>query len=119
MPPLDVSALGRHELEAYARALFDQRHEDNRLNQLYAEAARTWGSEHQLRLLQEECGELVVAINRHTRGRVGLEAVVEEIADVEIMCEQVRRLVGAVEVNKAKRAKLERLAARVESGLDV
>jgi NTP pyrophosphatase (non-canonical NTP hydrolase) len=44
----------------------------------------------QLNQLQEECAELVVAINHHRRAKNGetMAAIIEEIADVSIMIEQ-------------------------------
>ena len=80
---------------------------------IYQEAIARWGAESQLRMAQEECGELIAAINRFDRQRCGPEAVAEEIADVLITCEQAALLVGEGLVAKAKAAKLERLKARL------
>jgi NTP pyrophosphatase (non-canonical NTP hydrolase) len=82
------------------------------------EALNTFGCEAQVRMLQEECAELIAAINQWWRNRVDTTAVAEEIADVEIMCAQVRIMVSGAAVDKAKEAKMarlrERLAERVE-----
>lgn len=63
----------------------------------------------------EECSELSAAILQMLRGRSSatVEAVALEIADVEIMVEQLRRHFGDDVIDSAKRAKLERLAMRV------
>ena len=61
---------------------------------IYQEAIARWGAESQLRMAQEECGELIAAINRFDRERCWPEAVAEEIADVMITCEQAALLVG-------------------------
>ena len=80
---------------------------------IYQEAIERWGAESQLRMVQEECGELVAAINRFGRKRCGPEAVAEEIADVMITCEQAAIIVGEDLVAARKAEKLERLKARL------
>lgn len=55
-------------------------------------ATEVFGVEHQWRMTQEECGELIVAINHNLRGRGSVDAVIEEIADVLIMVEQAMRM---------------------------
>jgi NTP pyrophosphatase (non-canonical NTP hydrolase) len=52
-------------------------------------ALEKWGLEAQLRMLQEECAELIVAISHLTRGRdKALREVAEEMADVRIVLDQ-------------------------------
>ena len=80
---------------------------------IYQEAISRWGAESQLRMAQEECGELVAAINRFDRGRCGPEAVAEEIADVMITAAQAALIVGEGLVAKKKAEKLERLRGRL------
>ncbi len=43
-------------------------------------------------MVQEECAELISAINKCSRGRVDDEAVIEECVDVELMIDQMREL---------------------------
>ena len=54
--------------------------------------------EPQLNVLQEECAELIQAVSKYRRDGMKLESVpsglIEEIADVEIMLEQTRILLG-------------------------
>lgn len=53
-------------------------------------AVNRFGLDAQLAQLQEECGELIVAINHLRRGRdYGRDNVVEEMTDVLIMIEQI------------------------------
>lgn len=57
---------------------------------LCKKAWETFGKYHQMRQLQEECAELIVAINHHTRDRdKHLEETTEEIADVLIVLSQI------------------------------
>ena len=75
-------------------------------------AIAKWGRTSQIDMLQEECAELIVAINKYKRNNVGTtEAVLEEIADVEIMIDQIKVLLEANElrVDVFKEKKIERL----------
>ena len=51
-----------------------------------------WGRASQEMLCIEECAELIDALMKHKRGRVGEMAVVEELVDVSLMVEQMRRI---------------------------
>lgn len=53
-------------------------------------AVNCYGLEAQLNQLTEECGELIAAVNHFRRGRAcGRAELVEEMADVYIMIEQI------------------------------
>jgi NTP pyrophosphatase (non-canonical NTP hydrolase) len=82
--------------------------------ELYRRALDEWGPEAQVRMLQEECGELIASVNRYSRGRCGAEEVAEEIADVLIMCEQAQLVVGKHLVEEHLQRKLGRLVERLE-----
>lgn len=82
-----------------------------RLNRACRKAVKLWGVTPQLRQLQEECGELVAAVNRADRGR-GTENLIEEIADVVIMAHQARLMFGPA-VEEAIARKLARLEAMI------
>ena len=73
-----------------------------------------FGFANQADLAQEECAELIVAINHCMRGRATVPEVCEEIADVEIMCMQLRVMYGDDIVDRSKKAKLERLEMLME-----
>ena len=82
--------------------------------ELYDKAIEKWGCANQLRMLIEECSELIQAIAHHERGRNGAGDVAEEIADVEILIEQAKQSMYLEdEVNEFKQQKLERLQKRV------
>lgn len=115
----DISTMGRHALEVCARSLLQDRAESTRVERLYSAAIRLWGAECQIRMVQEECAELIVAVSHVLRGRIGMHELSSEIADVEIMCAQLRLLIGHGPVDAAKKAKLERLQQRVHGGPNV
>lgn len=83
---------------------------------IYQRAIDTWGDRAQLEMAQEEATELALAIRGLIRGKSGaMEALVSEIADVEIMIEQIKYMnphcVQAIEVEKD--FKLNRLNDRI------
>ena len=65
---------------------------------LFEQAVELWGEPFQIDLLIEECAELIEAIRLH-----GLDSaeVVDEVADVLIMCAQSRLMVGEAMVDAA------------------
>lgn len=83
---------------------------------LYQRAINRWGNASQLRmLLQEECGELVAAVNQHDRGRLSDAMVAGEVADVLIMAAQARLILGEELVDRIMRMKLRRLEQRLNA----
>lgn len=84
-------------------------HEEN----ICQKAIQMFGIEDQTGMLYEECGELLSAINKFKRGRVVQGAVVEEIADVIIMCVQMAHYFGYFDVQNEIRRKISRLTERI------
>lgn len=73
-------------------------------------AVEAYGKEHQLIICMEEMAELT----KNLRGRRNLQDISEEVADVEIMLEQVKAIFDLKEeVSEAKEAKLLRLQKRI------
>lgn len=81
---------------------------------IFKRAVDTYGADNQIGMLHEEMGELQTAINQYARGRVNKDAVVTEIADVMIMCEQMAEIFGREDVEAEKKRKIQRLAERLE-----
>lgn len=77
-------------------------------------AVDRWGPRSQEAQLVEEIGELLAALSHYRRGRVGADAVREELADVQIVLRQIIEVYGADEVRRHADAKLRRLAERLE-----
>jgi len=71
----------------------------------------------------QECAELTQAIMKirqlsiasHTEQVAALENIIEEIADVGIMIDQMRMIYGAADVDAARERKLVRLAQRLDA----
>lgn len=78
-------------------------------------ALEAFGAEVQMVMAIEEMSELTKELCKHRRGRDNVEAIAEEIADVEIMLQQMVMLYGCAEsVETFRRDKLERLAERIK-----
>lgn len=75
-----------------------------------------YGEDSQYSQAQEELAELIVAISKVKRGFNARENLVEEIADVEIMLEQLKIMlqIEATEIDSIKDMKLLRLAKRMK-----
>lgn len=84
-----------------------------RTNDLYKDAISKWGIITQLWMVVEECSELSNAIAKYKRGRNNESDVIEELADVSIMVDQMSLYFGKEEFNRIKEAKLQRLYERV------
>lgn len=77
--------------------------------------AEHYGLEPQLRQLMEECGELIVASNKYFRNNA-IDGLIEEIADVEIMTEQIKMLLDIGKyVDRAKENKIARQLERIKN----
>ena len=80
---------------------------------LYRKAIKKWGINSQIEMMIEEMAELTVELCHVIRGRGCVGAVEEELADVEIMLEQMKILASSIE--KIKEEKLKRLAILLEN----
>lgn len=89
---------------------------------LYSEALKVWGIRPQITMVLEEMNELGVEVCKLLRNDCSLktkekqDALVDEIADVEIMLEQLKfiyNLVNSVEIQKQE--KLEKLETKLKN----
>ena len=86
-----------------------------RTRDIYTAAVKKFGKEHQLVLCMEEMAKLTKELSKNMRGSKNITNISEEMADVEIMLEQLRVIFGnRSEVDTIKAEKLLRLADRVE-----
>ena len=83
---------------------------------VYKAAVEEFGKKAQVLKLVEECGELITACMHMLSCRPdAILNLVEEIADVEIMCTQMRTIVGDAGVDAAKKYKLDRLRGMIDA----
>lgn len=77
----------------------------------YAAAVEVYGKHSQLIMAMEEMAELTKELSKNIRGERNITAISEEIADVEIMLEQLKVIFGnRAEVDRKRSEKLKRLA---------
>lgn len=82
---------------------------------IYQRAIKLWGVPAQLGMMQEECAELIAAINKYNRGKPA-EVVIDELVDVEIMVEQMRHIFPRDQWEARRIHKLKRLRRRLDKG---
>lgn len=86
--------------------------EDER-SKIYKDARTLWGDMSQVLMAVEEFSELNHALLKYMRGLAKTVEVWEELADAEIMLEQMKEIFGFN--NKIKGDKLQRLRERIEN----
>jgi hypothetical protein len=80
-------------------------------------ALDTYGSRAQIMMVFEEMSELQKELCKYLRGKYSPANIAEEIADVEIMLEQMKMLFCcANDVRNERRRKVERLKERLDNG---
>lgn len=81
--------------------------------------ANHYGFDHQLIKLAEECGELIVAIAKYINSGCTSEAfenLKEELADVNIVSNQIIRLISKPKIDEIIEYKLDRQLKRMAEG---
>ena len=58
--------------------------------EIYEKALKTWGTQAQIMMALEEMSELTKELCKHFRGRPNGAEIIDEVADVTIMMEQLR-----------------------------
>lgn len=77
-------------------------------------AIEIWGKQSQLIICMEEMAELTKELSKNLRGQDNDLAIAEEVADVEIMLEQVKLMFDIhKDVGRVKNEKLLRLEQRM------
>lgn len=79
-------------------------------------AINIYGEQPQMIVAMEEMAELIKELSKNIRGENNLENISEEIADVEIMIEQLKLIFNCFdEVEEWEEKKLKRLKMRLEN----
>lgn len=86
---------------------------DKEREELYHRYISTNGGKYQAMKAVEECAEMTAALMHFFSDRALMEEVITEIADVQIMCEQLALMFGPAEVEREKQRKLERMKERL------
>lgn len=86
--------------------------------QIYAAATVKWGVRAQMIAMLEELGELSVAVAKSLNEKCHESAILEEVADVEIMCEQFREWFGSQRIDNIKEGKLAKLCTNLDLNIE-
>jgi len=81
---------------------------------VYKKAIETFGIEPQRKTAIEEMAELINAMMKYDRGRNSKDDIIEEIADVTIMMQQLAIIYGQEEVQQQIDFKTNRLANKLK-----
>ncbi len=84
---------------------------------IFDETYQVWGVKAQIHKASEELFELGVAMHHWYEEKVTDADLADEIADVEIVCGQLRNFIGDKVVDESKVFKLQRLRERVDECL--
>jgi len=89
------------------------------IKEVCQKAIDKYGKTAQMDMVIEECAELIQAVSKNKRGRDNRNNIVEEIADVELMIEQLKLMfdISEQEVGYWKHCKLQRLLPKMETSL--
>lgn len=89
------------------------------MEEVLKNAIATWGADLQLNVAIEELSELTKEICKNKRGADNVDHIAEEVADVEIMLEQIKMIFNNRKaVEKYKHEKIIRLEKRVAASKD-
>tara|TARA_R110002126_G_scaffold23254_3_gene81816 strand:- start:1412 stop:1738 length:327 start_codon:yes stop_codon:yes gene_type:complete len=81
------------------------------MSEALKEIIEHYGKENQLQIVVGEIGELLALFGKEAQGRASKDDWTEEIADVEIMLEQLK-LIKDIDTRETKRFKIERTLER-------
>ena len=87
---------------------------DDADREAFRQAVKTWGIEAQADMAEEEAAEFVVASKHSARGKVDSDELIDELADLRIMYEQLAWYIGRDRVEDRVETKMDRLRERLE-----
>ena len=79
----------------------------------FERAVDVWGIDAQADMAEEECAELILASKHYARGKIESDELIEELADVRIMYEQLAMFIGREDVEDRVQTKMNRLRERL------
>ncbi len=87
-----------------------------RYREIYAKTISKWGEDAQYDQMIEECAELIATLKHFARGKVGRDAVVDELADVFLMVGQLTYMFGEEQLDEAVEKKIAKLQLLLAEG---
>ena len=99
-----------HSLDGTKRPpLFDEQDRET-----FRAAVETWGIDAQADMAEEEAAEFIAASKHYARGKVDADELVDELADIRIMQEQLAEFIGRERVEQRTQEKMGRLRERLD-----
>lgn len=93
---------------------------DEQDRRTFEAALKVWGIDAQADMAEEEAAEFIAASKHYARGKVGEDELIDELADLRIMQEQLSLFIGPDAVEERVEEKMDRLRERLEeAGSDV
>lgn len=83
-------------------------------NDIFQATLEKWGEEAQYDQTIEECAELIAALKHFKRGRVSEDHIIDELADVILMSEQLMYMFGERRVSQAIDKKIHKLRSLLQ-----
>lgn len=85
--------------------------------EIYKKAIEKWGANLQTNMMIEECAELIQALQKYKRNASlkTIKNIYEELADVEIMSEQMRTVFNSDSIDFEKERKIRRLESMIKA----
>lgn len=80
-----------------------------RHSEIYERTLLKWGEKAQYDQTIEECAELIATLKHYARGKVDVETVVDELADVYLMVGQLTFMLGEDRLRQAVARKIAKL----------
>ncbi|APM39419.1 hypothetical protein [Clostridium kluyveri] len=108
--------LGEKIVKAMKEGFADKRLQDAYRTMIYKRAISYYGIQHQEEKAIEECSELIQALVKDIHGKE--HNVEEEIADVEIVLEQLKYVFDVKKIDEFKRKKLDKLESMMNNPTD-
>jgi len=87
---------------------------DDRDRETFRAAVEAWGIDAQADMAEEEAAEFIVASKHYARGKVDADDLIDELADVRIMQEQLAEFIGRERVEQRIQEKMDRLRERLD-----
>jgi hypothetical protein len=107
------------DLIAYCKELVSEKPNvewPNGYDETMGKAIEKWGVDSQWHVAVGECGEFVALTGLQAEGRLTLDKVIDEVADVTIMMRQMANIYGVDAVNERIKFKLDRLSKMINGG---
>jgi hypothetical protein len=90
---------------------------DDQDRETFRAAVETWGIDAQADMAEEEAAEFIAASKHYARGKVNADELVNELADIRIMQEQLAEFIGRERVELRVREKMDRLRERLDQSV--